>query len=271
MSAAPARATACRWCGRPLGALQQRNGDACGEAACRWRADRERRREQALHALQRCRDAAPARQRAGLAAAPVVWIQPLEAAQVELDDDERAEHLDFLMRVAAAPQDFTRDAVHAYPARAQRAHAADAPVCGLCAGRCCLLGRARHGFIDGPLLLRRAAAAGGSLAAAAAWYAARLPPRHVRHSCLYHGAQGCVLPRAARAPVCRGYACEALHDARAALATPGAGVLLAGWHPDAAGAMPQVAWLRAGARAERTPAAGGDAEARRRRGRPHPR
>lgn len=263
-------ATACRWCGRALDALQQRNGDCCGAALCRLRADLQRRRERAAYALERCREAAPARLRARVAAAPVVWLRPIEPELVVLGEDERAEHLAFLERVAAAPQDFAREPVHAYASRAQRAHAADAPVCASCSGRCCGQGRARHAFIDGAMLQRHAASGGGSRADAAAWYAARLPPRHIRHSCLYHGAQGCVLPRKARAPVCNGYACEALRDARAALEPRGGAVLIAGWREGDGGERLQAGWLRAGAKAPLALAPRGQGMTARRRDKPCP-
>jgi hypothetical protein len=90
-------------------------------------------------------------------------------------------------------------------------------------------GVAYHGFIDIRLLHRRQASHGGSLDDAAAFYAAMLPARHVLYSCLYHGEQGCVLPRADRAPICNGYACDALLQARALQDTdPVAPLLLAG-------------------------------------------
>lgn len=101
-------------------------------------------------------------------------------------------------------------------------------MCGFCRGRCCNAGRATQGFIAAELLERHAAEHGGTLHDAAAAYLARVPPEHVAGSCLYHGAQGRVLPRTMRAPVCNGFACPPLEQARA-LDAAGAAMVLAAY------------------------------------------
>ena len=162
-------------------------------------------------------------------AAPVVWLRPYHAPLVPLRDDHRAEHLGFLQALAADPAALAQAPAPEWPDDTGDAPATDGPVCGHCRGHCCVQGVAWHGFIDIRLLHRRQAAHGGTLADAAAFYADALPTVHVQFSCLYHGELGCVLPRAERAPICNGYACDALKQARALqAAAPTAPLVLAG-------------------------------------------
>jgi hypothetical protein len=86
-------------------------------------------------------------------------------------------------------------------------------LCGHCGGRCCRIGLAAHAFIDTPLLERWVARQPGSGPGHAIQaYIARLPERHVQGSCLFHGAQGCNLPRDERSAVCNRFACDALQQ-----------------------------------------------------------
>jgi hypothetical protein len=164
-----------------------------------------------------------------LGSAPVVWLRPYHAPMVPLRDDHRAEQVEYLQALAADPTALAQAAPPDWPDDTGPAPATDGPVCGSCRGHCCVQGVAWHGFIDIRLLHRRQAARGGTLADAAAFYAAALPATHVQFSCLYHGEQGCVLAREDRAPICNGYACDALKQARALQDTaPEAPLLLAG-------------------------------------------
>ena len=163
-----------------------------------------------------------------LGAAPVVWLRPYPAPMVPVRDDHRDEQVAYLHRLAADPDALANAPAPDWPDDISPAPSTDGPVCGSCQGHCCVQGVAYHGFIDIRLLHRRQARHGGSLADAAAFYAGALPAEHVQFSCLYHGVQGCVLPRSERAPICNGYACDALLQARGLQqAAPEASLLLA--------------------------------------------
>jgi len=213
----------CRWCSRPLGELQRRVAEHCGAPACRHRTDQRMMLERREAALAQARAHAPAA--AASERAPVIWLQHREPVMTALTDDERADHAGFLAAVAAEPQAHRRRGELAYPEDRGPGPQADAVVCGFCRGRCCEAGKGNRGFIDAELLERHAAEHGGSLHDAAAFYLARLPARHVADACLYQGEQGCVLPREARAPVCNGFACPPLKQARERLAGSGGAVL----------------------------------------------
>lgn len=227
----------CRWCGCPLSDLQRRLSEHCDASTCRSRTGERILRERRAAALIQIRAKAPV----ASAQAPVIWLQHREPVMTALTGEERAGHAAFLAAVAAEPQAHRRRSHLVYPEDQGPGPAADAVVCGFCRGRCCEVGKAHNGFIDADLLERHGAAHAVSLADAAAAYLAWLPDRHVADSCLYHGEQGCVLPRAARAPVCNGYACRPLDEARAQLKRPEGAVLVsfgerqlvaAAWAPD---------------------------------------
>lgn len=235
----------CRYCGQPLNPLRQRLADCCEAPACRYRAvivpQLQRRQSlleaQRAHAAERSHDP-------GLLCAPVVWLRHHDTDLVAVTAEERAGHAAELAALAADPEAHPRQTAHAgWPEDSGPAPAADGAVCGFCRGRCCRFGRAHAGFVDVGVLRARQQAHGGSLADAAAHYVSRLPATHVAASCLYHGERGCVLPRAERAPICNGYACDALQAARwhVDAATPGGALLAAA----AGGDVPAAAWLHA--------------------------
>jgi hypothetical protein len=190
-------------------------------------------RERREAALAAARERAPAALAAS-SRAPVVWLQHREPVLSALTDDERAEHAAYLAAVAAEPAAHRRRGELAYPEDPGPGPAADAVVCGFCRGRCCHAGKGNRGFIDADLLERHAARHGGSLHDAAGFYLARLPAHHVADACLYQGGQGCVLPREARAPVCNGFACPPLQQARPLLGgtANAAGAVLATYDED---------------------------------------
>ncbi len=93
--------------------------------------------------------------------------------------------------------------------------------CGTCRGECCTAGgdhaflrddslarvRAQHPLLDAPAML--------------AAYAAYLPARHYRGSCVYHATGGCTLPRAMRSNICNRYLCGGLTQLKRALEASG--------------------------------------------------
>jgi hypothetical protein len=133
-------------------------------------------------------------------------------------------------RAAALIRAHVRAALAAAPEPAGAAVAEDreAPhldaLCGTCNGYCCKDGYSRGAYLTPEDLarVRRDFPALGP-GALAGRYVAHLPETHVEGSCMYHGAEGCTLPRRLRASVCNGFRCRtarALDDFAAA--QPGA-------------------------------------------------
>ena len=82
--------------------------------------------------------------------------------------------------------------------------------CATCRGDCCT-GGTDHAHLDEDSLARVASAHGWTtLEEVADAYEAYLPRVHYKHSCVYHAARGCVLPRDMRADICNRHLCGAL-------------------------------------------------------------
>ena len=85
--------------------------------------------------------------------------------------------------------------------------------CASCQGRCCVLGGGTHAFLTVETVqLYRARNPEATGPQIAALYLSRLPDPSVEHSCVYHGAHGCVLPRQERADLCNRYHCNPQSD-----------------------------------------------------------
>jgi hypothetical protein len=81
--------------------------------------------------------------------------------------------------------------------------------CIACQGDCCLQGGTRHAFVKKELIdyfRWRDPQAGPETIIAA--YLAQLPEQSISGSCVYHGAQGCTLPRDLRANICNSFQCR---------------------------------------------------------------
>jgi hypothetical protein len=239
---------ACPYCRQSLTDLQQRSPAAhCGAAPCRQAHALASQARGRTAALQQRRQEAPTHWRPRVAGAPVIWLRHFRPQMAALDDGTRERFVAHLRSVATAPELHGRDPVFDHPETIHlQAHAADAPLCTACGGRCCQLGLAHHAFIDAPVLQRWAARAPGrTLADAAEHYAAQLPARHVGGSCAYHGDRGCVLPREDRAPICNAHACDSLQATRRALDDEGGAFIAEPLADD----VPRAGWLPAGATA----------------------
>jgi len=89
--------------------------------------------------------------------------------------------------------------------------------CGTCRGECCTAG-GDHAFLRADSLARvRAQHPEASEGLLLASYAAHLPPRHYRGSCVYHTTVGCALPRTMRSNICNRYLCGGLTQLKRAL------------------------------------------------------
>jgi len=88
--------------------------------------------------------------------------------------------------------------------------------CSTCKGSCCEPGATNMAFIDPNLLEKtRGALRLESTEDAIQHYANLMPDQHVKGSCYYHGASGCVIPREQRSDVCNAYKCHALRSFQA--------------------------------------------------------
>ncbi len=93
--------------------------------------------------------------------------------------------------------------------------------CATCRGECCTAG-GTHAFLRGENLTRlRQAHPAESAETMLAEYAAYLPVRHYRDSCVYHTTSGCALPRTLRADLCNRYVCGGLTQLKTALSVSG--------------------------------------------------
>ena len=89
--------------------------------------------------------------------------------------------------------------------------------CATCRGECCTAG-GDHAFLREDSIERvRGEQPSLDPAAMLAQYADHLPERHYRGSCVYHGLNGCHLPRDLRSNLCNRYVCGGLTQLRSAL------------------------------------------------------
>jgi len=214
MRAGPA--PTCPHCGTPLTPLQQRQDRHCGAAPCRHRAAQARWRELAATAGQAALEAATPL-RPGRPPALLLWLRVGETELVPVSDARREAHRAHLQSLLDAPPDDTVQPL-APAAPASTLGPQEWRLCAQCRGRCCTQGGPTHAFMTLPQLLRwQQAHPGSSLQDAMDSYLQRLPARHVRHACVYQGAEGCVLPREDRADICNSYACDPLLQVQAEL------------------------------------------------------
>lgn len=82
--------------------------------------------------------------------------------------------------------------------------------CAMCQGWCCK-GGGDHAYLDEQTLARvRAEQPDLDARAVLTLYIGRLPPAGYQGSCVFHGEQGCTLPRTLRSDVCNAYFCAGL-------------------------------------------------------------
>lgn len=86
-------------------------------------------------------------------------------------------------------------------------------LCKGCQGDCCTLAVGRKAYIDAKTAKRAGLYINEESAAEVALnYISYLPEQHVQGSCLFHGADGCALPRQMRSETCNKYACRAARE-----------------------------------------------------------
>jgi hypothetical protein len=216
----------CVICREPLTVHQAVRGGLCARPQChhdgliRELAERRAKREAAVIVIAtRHRDAVAARLRAALRKVPVALIPASARPATLLPAGRRRlfrEHLAALLQrmtethgafSAPLPPDEQPDPAqfHAVPPSTNAA-------CSTCRGHCCGWG-GTHAFIDEATLQRFATAhpaldSKGMLRA----YTSHMPKRSMKHSCVFHGEQGCSLPREMRSAICNTYRCKGLQQ-----------------------------------------------------------
>jgi len=208
------RAAVCAACAAPLTVLQQLRGSSCDSAACRHAQVQSALQQRQADIAARQAQAARAWVEPQVERLPVAWLVSHGQRMVRTSAAARREQRAHLERVAHG-QDLSPAQSAQLPAEDDVSAPADAALCTFCKGRCCREGGSHHAFVDHALIQRWLALHPGATAAdAAAAYAERLPDRHLQNSCLYHGSQGCTLPREWRADICNRFACNALKQVR---------------------------------------------------------
>lgn len=233
----------CIICGVTLSVHERARGLTCAQPACQQQHLRNRLQAE-YEFEQRCLEQAERRQLRVLAErhgearepAPVVLLPVNEKRLGNLPEKRIRRFRDYLMqsisRAAALcygpPSDAAADAAGAPSESGElremndRDAGADVPkkdeallrvlgqACATCRGNCCALG-AEHAFLRPEELLRYMRRNPTSrprdvLAA----YLERLEPVSYVDSCVYHGPEGCRLPREMRSSTCNDYLCESL-------------------------------------------------------------
>lgn len=137
-------------------------------------------------------------QRAGLAPVTRAQVRALKRHLLDALRDLRAARRPerLIQRRAAEPKGFVAQVV--------------AAGCRHCRGSCCMAG-GTHAFIDERTLARvRAEQPGLTVRGIIRAYVDAVAPEAYQGSCVFHGAQGCTLPRPLRAELCNAYYCDGL-------------------------------------------------------------
>ena len=215
---------ACVICGRWIGSGSA--GDTCGEEYCREgvdaREDRARRQQERREIREAVSRKIEADLRQSLPPNALTAALPAHDRPLQPQDPVRrtlfAERLAGVMEDAAAdPDGPTGDPpVLEFPATA--AETLTRAACTSCRGLCCKHGDL-HAFIR-PATLRRHLKLHPEQTPAQALqdYLSHLPAEATAGSCVYHGRQGCALPRAMRSDVCNRYLCDDLERLQGSVA-----------------------------------------------------
>lgn len=211
-------ARACPVCGRRID--PGNSADTCGEAYCREEFDSRLHRARREVERREAREAAARTVEADLKASGAV---SKEALTVVLPSHDRpilrphperrtlfAERLAGVMDDAVADPEGPTGDPPSGEAPAGPADVLARAACTACRGLCCKHGE-QHAFIR-PATLRRYLKQhpGRTPAQALQDYLGRIPAESTFGSCLYHGRQGCTLPRSMRSDVCNRFLCDDL-------------------------------------------------------------
>ncbi|HLY12485.1 MAG TPA: hypothetical protein VKW04_24490 [Planctomycetota bacterium] len=218
---------ACPVCGRRLEAGEE----TCGDPYCRDEIESRRNRTRLEEERLAARESAVREVQAGLRTSRSI---PVDAVVAVLPASDRplvpqeaarraqfAERLSGLMEDAAADGDGPTGDAPSSEGPANAAEALARAACASCQGLCCRHGE-HHAFLR-PATLRRYLRRHPDVTPAQALdtYLSYLPAHSIAGSCLYHGRQGCTLPRELRSDVCNRYLCDDLERLQTAAARRG--------------------------------------------------
>ncbi len=219
----------CRFCAVPLTPHQAVRG-ICAAPGCETRLVQEAARQ----VFQRSWQDYVERQRLGIEAAATqvasavrqlgespegiaFGVVPFQDRPVtELPKDRRAAfagHLDAIVAEAFAAGEPPQPDLNRRTVAEEDESPLAGATCATCQGKCCFLGGANMAFLNAETIqLYRWRHPGATPGEIRAHYLSKLPDRSAEHSCVYHGARGCTLPRQVRADICNRYHCNPQTD-----------------------------------------------------------
>ncbi len=224
------RPRVCSRCGAPITPNEAVSGGHCSAPACvaaqrrvavqGVAARREAERLEARAAALRAAEPALAVARAALGGAPGDTLtMDVPFTERRLAPADRAQqaaflaHLEGVVAAGFALPAVDDEATDEADAAAAAPQAAGVAACAACRGWCCQHGAGRMAFLSARDIARqRARRPEADAAAMLALYRDALPDRSLHGSCVYHGAQGCVLPRTLRAETCNAFRCFELRE-----------------------------------------------------------
>jgi len=226
-------ARACQICGFKIDSGTV--GDACEQEYCRQELEARRTQARRVQELKEERAAAAARvHRELLAARPgdvpqgtLVAVLPGTDRPIVPQHPERRtllrERLTGLVEDADADPDGPTGDPVSVEGPPTPGDLLTRGACTACRGHCCRLGE-DHAFLR-PATLRRFHKAHPDWTATQVVdaYVARIPGEGTQGSCVFHGREGCALPRSMRSDVCNRFLCEGLeqlHEAAAGGSRP---------------------------------------------------
>lgn len=215
----------CAFCGQALTAHQAAGGTTCDRHACRHQAALQavatrnaKTRADLMASATRHRDRIAARLKLAAAHELTIALVPASTRRSTVLPASRRRqfrnHLETVLaslaRTAAPSGATPPPAAHPHNVPCQGEAPVVAAACGACRGHCCHGGGVKA-YIDEETL-RRFAQANPPLdeTATARAYVSHLPRRSMTDSCVFHGEQGCTLPREMRSATCNRYHCEDL-------------------------------------------------------------
>ncbi|MFN8653925.1 MAG: hypothetical protein U0133_18605 [Gemmatimonadales bacterium] len=219
-------AKTCRYCNRPLSLLEEKAG-VCLAAACRMRAyqadaqARARVRDAEISGLVQLGHAR--RQVPDPESYPVTTLPAQHRALGPLPAVRKrafAAHLDNLLAGIEGPSSIRTIVAHDLTPQMERLSVQG---CIGCKGYCCQTASTHAWLTVSDVQRIREAAGNPGVKAFRAAYLRHLTGRRYIDSCVFHGEQGCVLPREMRSDLCNTYWCgelRGLHRSQADAPAP---------------------------------------------------
>jgi hypothetical protein len=210
----------CSSCGQPINVHERVRGGTCNTIQCRAKAVKHHKAQADVE--RRSREIAVAAAHLGSMLGPQrtsdgVTLVVLTGSNATLQPPSAARRENLRNNVAASilnSEQSDVDAVRREPPTAAfpPSFAALAAGCATCRGYCCREG-GDSAYLDASTLRRiRAERPALSSAELLELYVAMIPEHSVANSCIFHGEQGCALPRELRSHTCNDFFCAPMCD-----------------------------------------------------------